>query len=76
MAWSDTRPAKPFQSRPGDRKRVLRPMGMVIYLWVRGRVGPFSLNYSMGTLTEDPDTPALLSYNFLLYPGRFGMRGG
>lgn len=40
-------------------------MRILIYLGVRGGVGSFSLNYSMGTLMEDPDTPDRISYNFL-----------
>lgn len=40
-------------------------MVVLICLLVRGRVGPFVLSYSMGTLTKDPGTPAPVPYKFL-----------
>lgn len=69
--------AQPKPVRGAQHSLSKADLGIDIYLGVRGRAGPFSLNYSMGTLTKDPDTPAPASYNFLLlYPGRSGMRGG
>ena len=48
-----------------QRTLKLRLTVVLIYLLGRRRVGPFALNYSMGTLTKDPGTPAPDSYKFL-----------